>query len=158
MAGEVETREGGVMVPAMVVVALGSCGAGGVLQGMRFLSVALVLLVACGPQPAPAAVMEAPVVQVEAPAPVAVVPVVEAPAVVEAPLTEAACVEYLASYRRCIGEMTGSDAQAHTLVVAQLEASWRSAQADTKVAGTLAGSCGAARAASELSLPACKHW
>ncbi len=147
------------MVPAMVVVAPGSCGAGGVLQGMRRLSVALVLLVACGSQPAPAAVMDAPVVQVEAPAPVAVMPaVVPAPAVVEAPLTEAACVEYLASYRRCIGEMTGSDAQAHTQVVAQLEASWRSAQADTKVAGTLAGSCGAARAASALSLPACKHW
>ena len=123
---------------------------------MRLLSVALVLIVACGSQPAPAAVMERPVVvPVEVAAGVAPAAV---PVAVEVPLTVAACAAYLASYRRCIGEMSGPDAQAHTRVVTEMEASWRLAQADAKVAGTLEGSCGAARAASELSLPACKHW
>lgn len=125
---------------------------------MRLLSVALVLIVAivaCGSQPAPAAVMERPVV---VPVEVAAGVAPAAVSAVEVPLTVAACAAYLASYRRCIGEMSGPDAQAHTRVVTEMEASWRLAQADTKVAGTLAGSCGAARAASELSLPACKHW
>lgn len=128
---------------------------------MRSLSPVLVsLIVACGSPPAPAAKVE-----VDVPAPVVAAPVVEvakfeaAPAVAKVEVQlEAGCAEYLASYRRCIAEMAKADAPAHTTVVEQMEASWKLAQADTKVAGTLAATCSSARAASKLALPECKHW
>ncbi len=127
---------------------------------MRSLSLVLVsLIVACGSPPAPAAKVEV------VPAPVVAAPVVEVAKVEAAPVVakvevqlEAGCAEYLASYRRCIAEMAKADAPAHTRVVEQMEASWKLAQADAKVAGTLAGTCSAARAASKLALPECKHW
>lgn len=144
----------------------GTCGAGGALAAtlevwMRSLSLVLVsLIVACGSPPAPAAKVE-----VDVPAPVVAAPVVEVAKVEAAPAVakvevqlEAGCAEYLASYRRCIAEMAKADAPAHTTVVEQMEASWKLAQADAKVAGTLAGTCSSARAASKLALPECKHW
>lgn len=130
---------------------------------MRCLSLSVVVLVvACGSQPAPAAAVEvAPVAVVAAPV-VTPEAVAEAPAVrpaaPEVALTVAECVEYLASYRGCIAGMGQADARAHTQVVAQMEASWRLAQADAALAGTLAESCSASRAASKLALPGCKQW
>lgn len=143
---------------------VGTCAGGGALAAglevwMRSLSL-VVLFFACGSPAAPAVevvaapapgVEQAPVVKPEVVPEVA--PVVAA---VEVRL-EAGCAEYLASYRQCIAEM-GAEGATHAKVVEQQEASWKLAQVDPKVAGTLAEACSSARAASKLALPACKHW
>lgn len=123
------------------------------------------LFLGCGPEAAPAP-RTAPTPAASTLTPAPATPVVDppkstpepAPVVVDdGPLGVAACDEYLAVYRACIGEFLPEDTRAaHTAVVDGQRRAWGRAKADAKTAGTLTDACTAARAAAKLALPVCK--
>lgn len=121
-------------------------------------------LAGCGAEAAPKAAA--------APAPIAVVPaapevtavkvaVADPPEVAVVPdgfIGVEACDDYLNAYAGCVAGLREDDRAAHLEVIAQQRAAWIVARADTKLATTLADTCAASRAASEVALPDCKGW